>query len=175
MKPLNSSEAACRSEGTGHTSAAMIAVSRDVRLSITCTICWGETTTSGLRWLATRLFSCSGSSSRPMSLKTLKGATVQRTLKTVAICTGNSASSSAGFPVTWPFPISCCLCVQVPHFVSLEVLSNEAFVERQRRSAETHSMGWLWRIASAGKHCTTEVCCPGEKETLSFTHHFYIN
>lgn len=116
MKPLSSSVEACRCDVTGHTSAITIAVSREPRLSITCTIFWGTTTTLDLRWLVTKRCSCSGSSSRPMSLKTSKDATGRRTSKTVAICTGTSTSSWTVFTchltfTQWAEPSAvACVC-----------------------------------------------------------------
>lgn len=118
MKLLNSSAEACRWDVTGQTSVTMTAVSQDLRLLITCMICWGPTTTLDLRWLATRLCSCSGSSSRPMSLKTSKDAMGQRTLKTMAICTGKSKSSCTVYFVLFPIqlsPVLLPLCVGFPH------------------------------------------------------------
>ena len=185
MKPLNCSVEACLWEGTGHTSATMTGVSQDLRLWIICMSCWGATTTLGLRWLAIRLCSCSKSSSRPMSLKTSKDAMGQRTLKTIAICTGTLSGpvlfsmlvdTTRGIVVApWklaqsPFSWAqcCCLCVQVPHTISPQVFSNKASVERPQWPAQTHSLGWLRRITAAGKHCPAEVCCHGEKEKNMF-------
>lgn len=96
----------------------------------------------------------------------------QKTLKTVAIYTGswftrkNCVAASSQFalsPFSWP---QCSyLFLQVPHTVSLKVFSDKASVERRQWPAQTHSMGWLWGIASAGKHCTPQVCCHGEQKT----------
>lgn len=90
MKPLSCSAAACHWRGTGLTSAATTGVSPGPRLWITCTSCWGATTTSGPRWPAIRPCSCSRSSSRPTSSRTSKDATGPRTSRTAAICTGTA-------------------------------------------------------------------------------------
>lgn len=92
MKPLSSSVEACHWEGTGQTSATMISVSQDPRRWIIFIGCWSTTTILGLRWLATRLSSCSKSFSRPMLLKTSKDGMGQRTLKTMVTCTGTTRS-----------------------------------------------------------------------------------
>lgn len=57
------------------------------------------------------------------------------------------------------------ISLQVPHTVSSEVFSNQAFLERQQWRAQTHSLGWLRRTASARKHRTPQGCCHGERET----------
>lgn len=88
MKPLNFSEEACRSGGTGHISAATTGASRDRRRWITSMTSWGATTTLVLRWPGTRLCSFSGSSSRLMWWKISKGGMEQKSLKTTVICTG---------------------------------------------------------------------------------------
>lgn len=60
-----------------------------------------------------------------------------------------------------------CLSSQVPLSVSPQVLPNEASSESRRRFAQAHSLGWLWRTASAGKHCTLKVFCPGENKYMN--------
>lgn len=77
-----------------------------------------------------------------------------------------SFSQFAIFPFDWAQYY--CVSPQVPYTVSPEVFSGKASAERQQWPTQTHSLGWLRRIASAWKHCTPEVCCHGEKETEMF-------